>query len=85
MQESERNMLRALIDNIPDFIYVKDAEGRFVVANPQVARVMGAETPEQLLERPTSTLPREIASGFHKDEQNVIRSEAPLQLRREVR
>jgi PAS domain S-box-containing protein len=79
MQESERNMLRALIDNIPDFIYVKDAEGRFVVANPQVARVMGAETPEQLLGKTDFDFyPREIASGFHKDEQNVIRSGKPL-------
>ena len=32
-QDGERKMLRALIDNIPDFMYVKDAESRFVVAN----------------------------------------------------
>ena len=40
-QETDRNMLRALIDNVPDFMYVKDLEGRFVVANAHVARVAG--------------------------------------------
>ena len=31
--EQERNLLRTLIDNLPDYIYVKDAQGRFIVAN----------------------------------------------------
>ena len=36
----ERKVLRALIDNVPDFMYVKDAESRFVVANAALARSM---------------------------------------------
>ena len=45
--QQDRNLLRTLIDNLPDFIYVKDTESRFVAANLAVARIMGAATPER--------------------------------------
>jgi len=47
----ERNLLRTLIDHIPDYIYVKDAEGRFLLANTALARRMGAARAEELLGR----------------------------------
>ena len=37
-QDAERKMLRTLIDNIPDFMYVKDTESRFIIANAHLAR-----------------------------------------------
>jgi len=82
--DNERKMLRALIDNIPDFMYVKDTESRFVVANPQVARVAGVQTPEELLGKTDfDFFPRELASTFYEDEQRVIRSGLPLYNREE--
>ena len=30
-REAERNLLRSLIDNLPDYIYVKDTEGRYLL------------------------------------------------------
>jgi PAS domain S-box-containing protein len=78
-QETDRNMLRALIDNVPDFMYVKDLEGRFVVANAHVARVAGVKTAEELLGRTDFDFyPREMAAAFCADEQDVIRSGQPL-------
>ncbi len=71
----ERKVLRALIDNVPDFMYVKDAECRFVVANLSVAKQMGAKTPEELLGKTDFDFyPREVAAPFFEDEQRVIRS-----------
>jgi PAS domain S-box-containing protein len=71
----ERKVLRALIDNVPDFMYVKDAECRFVVANLSVAQQMGAKTPEELLGKTDFDFyPREVAAPFFEDEQRVIRS-----------
>jgi PAS domain S-box-containing protein len=71
----ERKVLRALIDNVPDFMYVKDSECRFLVANHSVALQMGAKTPEELLGKTDFDFyPREIAAPFFEDEQRVIRS-----------
>jgi PAS domain S-box-containing protein len=71
----ERKILRALIDNVPDFMYVKDLECRFLVANLSVARQMGAKAPEELLgKNDFDFYPREIATTFYEDEQRVIRS-----------
>jgi PAS domain S-box-containing protein len=73
--EKERKMLRALIDNIPDFMYVKDAKSRFVVANLHVARVAGVETPEELLGKTDfDFFPLEMSRVFYEDEQNVMSS-----------
>jgi len=71
----ERKILRALIDNVPDFMYVKDLECRFLVANLSVARQMGAKNPAELLgKNDFDFYPREIATPFYEDEQRVIRS-----------
>jgi PAS domain S-box-containing protein len=71
----ERKVLRALIDNVPDFMYVKDADCRFLLANLAVARQMGAKTPEELLGKSDFDFyPPELAATFYEDEQNVIRS-----------
>src|SRR6266404_402242 len=45
----ERTMLRTLIDNLPDFIYVKDRESRILLANVALARVLGLSDSELLV------------------------------------
>ena len=71
----ERRVLRALIDNVPDFMYVKDADCRFLLANLAVARQMGAKTPEELLGKSDFDFyPPKLAAIFYEDEQAVIRS-----------
>lgn len=80
----ERQMLRTLIDLLPDLIYVKDVEGRFLLANIAVARVMGAKEPSELLGKNDFDFhTRELAALYHKDEQALIRSGKPLLAREE--
>ena len=75
----ERKVLRALIDNVPDFMYVKDAESRFVVANASVARSRELKRPEELLGKTDFDFyPRELAEFCFQDEQNVIRTKQAL-------
>ena len=81
---SEGAMLRTLIDNLPDLIYVKDVNGRFLLANVAVARIMGARAPGDLLGKNDFDFhPKELATLYHDDEQAVIRSGKPLLAREE--
>lgn len=71
----ERNLLRALIDNIPDRIYAKDAESRFIICNLALARRMKKTSPDELVGKSDFDLvPRELAERFYADEQAIIRS-----------
>jgi PAS domain S-box-containing protein len=71
----ERRLLRTLIDNMPDYIYVKDARSRFVVANRAVAELMGAKSVRELIGKTDfDYFPKELASAFFSDEQAMIRS-----------
>jgi two-component system, sensor histidine kinase and response regulator len=75
----ERNLLRTLIDNMPDPIYVKDSEGRFLVANPEVARVMGIRSPEELLGKTDFDFyPADLAQRYLNDETAIMQSGQPL-------
>jgi|HubBroStandDraft_6_1064221.scaffolds.fasta_scaffold62107_2 PAS domain S-box-containing protein len=77
--DNERKMLRALIDNIPDFMYVKDRKGKFLIGNLHTARVLGANSVEDLLGKTDfDFFPKEVATAFYADEQQVMRSEKPL-------
>jgi len=74
----ERNRLRALIDNVPDFIYAKDAASRFTLANLASARSLG-HTPDQVVGKTDFDLhPQEFAEQFFADEQAVMQSGQPL-------
>jgi PAS domain S-box-containing protein len=45
----ERILLRTLIDNLPDFIYVKDSDCRIIVANKSSVEFMGFTSESQLI------------------------------------
>jgi len=80
----EHSMLRALIDNMPDFMYVKDTHSRFIAANAHVAHGVGEDSPEKLLGKTDFDFyPRELARGYFEDEQNIIHSGQPLYNREE--
>ncbi|MDP3444883.1 MAG: PAS domain S-box protein, partial [Ignavibacteria bacterium] len=47
--EKERELMQALMDNIPDTIYFKDRESRFIRINYTQARVLGVKKPEDAI------------------------------------
>ena len=71
----ERNLLRTLIDNMPDLIYVKDAKYRFIAGNSAVAAYMGATTLDVLAGKTDMDFyPKALAKQFNDREQEIIRS-----------
>ena len=75
----ERNLLRTLIDHIPDFIYIKDVESHFLIANASVAQHMGVASPAELVGRTDwDFYPPERAAQFYADERAIMQSGRPL-------
>jgi PAS domain S-box-containing protein len=69
----ERNLLRTLIESIPDAIYVKDSASRFLVANQASLRGMGAEKEGDILGKSDlDYYPRELAERYYADEQALL-------------
>ena len=75
----EQNLLRTLIDNLPDFIYAKDTNNRFLLANEALARRMGAASSNELLGKSDSDFyPPDIAAKYAREEQQIMQSGQPV-------
>jgi two-component system, cell cycle sensor histidine kinase and response regulator CckA len=71
--ESERALLLTLIDNVPDLIFQKDRESRFVLANRSLANIVGLRDPREMIGRTDAEVfRREIAEKFMADDRTVI-------------
>jgi PAS domain S-box-containing protein len=74
-REHEGILLRTLIDNIPDYIYMKNIDGKFILANNAVARQFGLETQSELIGKSDfDFFPRELAEKYFADEQLILTS-----------
>ena len=75
----ERDLLKTIINNVPDLIYVKDRAGRFITANASLVQLLGLHSPEELLGMTDYDFtPPELACNYVTDDQNVMRTGKPL-------
>lgn len=80
----ERNLLRTLIDNLPDAIYVKDNACRKTIANLADVHNIGLQSEAEVLGKDDfAVYPKEIAEGFFADDQSVIQTGIPVLNREE--
>lgn len=71
----ERNVLRTVTDNIPDSIFAKDTEGRYMLANKAFSTLHGMKSPDELLGKTVFDLfPKERATALNKDDLLVMKS-----------
>jgi PAS domain S-box-containing protein len=80
----ERDLLHALMDSVPDFIYFKDTDSRFIRVNRAVARYIGASDPEDAVGKTD----RDYFSGEHarlarEDELHVMQTGQSVVAKRE--
>ncbi len=75
----ERISLQTLIDWVPDYLWVKDAESRFVVVNSALASDSGREKTSDMIGLTDFDLHApELAQKFRLIEQNVVNSGQPM-------
>jgi PAS domain S-box-containing protein len=76
---SERYLLRALMDNVPDRIYFKDTDSRFILCNRALAERLGLKHPDEVIGKTDYDFhPAERAREFHADERHIILTGEPI-------
>ena len=73
--EEERNLLRTLIDNVPDHIFVKDCNGRFVLANRATQKHWDMDV---IGKTDFDLMPQVIAKQNQADEQRLLATDTPI-------
>jgi PAS domain S-box-containing protein len=75
----ERNLLRTLIDNLPDLIYAKDLESRFLLINHAQTKTLRVTTHAEALGKTDfAFFPENMAVRFRADELRVLETGEPL-------
>ena len=75
----QSRVFQALIDLVPDRIYAKDTQGRFILANKAVARLMGKASPEEMIGLDDFHFyPQDLAAQYFAVEQALLASGEPL-------
>ena len=70
---AERNLLRTLIDNLPDQIYAKDQDGKFVLSNAAHNHRLGVACEQEVLGKTDFDLyPQELAERYYGNDRDVI-------------
>ncbi len=73
--EREKNLLLTLINNLPDYVSVKDTESRFLITNTANARVMGLQSAQDVVGKTDLDFyPPAEAARYIADEQAIIRT-----------
>ncbi|RME98504.1 MAG: PAS domain S-box protein [Chloroflexi bacterium] len=71
----EQTLLRILINNLPDYIYIKDIHSRFLLVNDMQRRHLGAPTIDDVIGKTDFDFsPPELAEQYFKDEQQLFKS-----------
>lgn len=69
----ERDLFQTLLDNIPDLIYFKDLESRFLTGSRALARRFGIESVDEMVgKRDGDFFADEFCQGLRKDEEWII-------------
>ena len=76
---AELRSLQKLIQLVPDNLWLKDADSRFVIANDATARRMGYASPADLIGKTDLELcPPETAQKYFADERRIVETGEPL-------
>ncbi|HPR33966.1 MAG TPA: PAS domain S-box protein, partial [Prolixibacteraceae bacterium] len=77
--QKTNKLLRIIIDDLPDAIYMKDEYAKKVIANKADCENCGCETEDELIGKDDFDLfPKDIAERFWADDQRVLKEGVPV-------
>ncbi|MGB0259316.1 MAG: PAS domain-containing protein, partial [Coraliomargarita sp.] len=77
--QAERNLLRTILSNLPDQIFVKNTKGRYLVSNPHHTAVLGAASESKVIGTTVyDHMPKPFADQLHKQDLSIIKTNRPL-------
>jgi two-component system, sensor histidine kinase and response regulator len=78
------HLLRSLVDSLPDLVYVKDTQGRYVVDNPTHRTFLGLKTVEDVIRKTAFDFyARDLAERIQADDQAALDGKVPVLNREE--
>lgn len=77
-REEERTLLKTLLHNIPDLIWLKNPEGVFLAANAQFERLVGKSEKEIIGRTDYDLVSKELADMFSDNDRLAIEAGGPL-------
>jgi len=82
--EKAERLLHTLIDSLPDLVYIKDTQGRYVLANPTFCAFLGLRTAESIVGKTAFDFyPRDLGERMRADDQAVLEAKVPVLNREE--
>jgi rsbT co-antagonist protein RsbR len=75
---AERDMLRLVVDTLPDIIYVKDAQSHHIFGNKAKLALYGADSQDVILGKTDLELHPENGAAYLASEQEMLQSRQPI-------
>ena len=73
--QAREEYLRAVLDNFPFLVWMKDEQGRFIAVNAPFAKLCGVKTPQDLTGKTDLDVwPEDLASTYQEDDRAVLAS-----------
>ncbi|MGY8655776.1 MAG: PAS domain S-box protein [Verrucomicrobiia bacterium] len=79
LSREDDSLLRTVIDNLHAYIYIRDADGRFVLNNRPNVRMLGASNETETIGKTLfDFFPKATAERFDRDDKQVLKTGQPL-------
>lgn len=83
--EQKLRLMQTLIDQLPDYLYMKNTSHQFILANRAVAQSFGTDTPQDIIGKSDFDLhPSHLAEEFSAVEHDLMESGKPNLAREEL-
>ncbi len=77
--KSEQNLVKILLDTVPDLVYIKDLNSRFLLTNQAHAIHLGLPSPDSFIGKSDNDFyNKKLAKKFMSDEMHIKRTKKPL-------